>query len=823
LDADKDDPLDYRRRLLLPGVFLTVVEAMVVLAPLSTFVAFTKAQVAVLKWAAPLMAVAALALYLPLWRLAMAPIDRCILHKRRGEPISQEDASAAYLTILRAPLLVVSLRTSAWIVLIGGVVLVLRLTAGFSEIPVVITIATLHTFAVSTLRGFFYARVLRDLRAEILPNIDPLKLFGDTYMQRAIEVAVITGAIGIGAIALFVYYFIPIGMEAYKALEAYFAPTVMGLTLLWYFWVRRMPTAMAQYLAKRDDASAIPAYREAQALPFKLAGAKIVFWLVAALALALQGWAFGVDPDAALLMFAAVIILIIGVAQFEVLWQRQILRRLLQHLSGRHRLPLGELASRLGIRAKMLGGFGSLLFFTCGLSMLWSFVQYQKFVGSTVRTQAEAELGRAQADLIRRGAKTQADVVAYLQTRNDSVLEYAPPGNRPVGKPAPASVRLSLGPAHDLGILLARPPARTGTTRQLEELGAFFLALLGLSLGLILILVRDLTEPVRQLEERAVEMARGELARPVVATGDADEIGRLTFAFEEVRRFMRDKLRSTESLSVALEREVMRRTEDLEHTNRELRDTLESLKRAQDELLRSEKLASMGRLVAGIAHEINNPINAMVNTLSPLEESLRDRLGGSVPGDVREMMEVIQRGAARTKAIVQALHSYSRGDTERKSEVDLHRGLDESLELLRHHLKQGIAVERRYGQVGRVQGYAGQLQQVFMNLLTNAAQAMSGRADGAAPDGTGHITIETSRVGKDVVIKIVDNGPGIPTDVLPRIFDPFFTTKEVGKGSGLGLSIVHGIVERHGGRIDVDSQLGGGTTFTVTLPQDTVA
>jgi signal transduction histidine kinase len=222
----------------------------------------------------------------------------------------------------------------------------------------------------------------------------------------------------------------------------------------------------------------------------------------------------------------------------------------------------------------------------------------------------------------------------------------------------------------------------------------------------------------------------------------------------------------------------------------------------------------MGRLVAGIAHEINNPVNSLVNTLGPLEESLRLRLGGSVPDDVREMLGVISRGADRTKAIVQALHSYSRGDSERLVEVDLHRGLDESLELLRHHLKQGITVERKYGQVGRVRGFAGQLQQVFMNLLTNAAQALG---------ENGEIVIETARVGKDVVIKIVDDGPGIPPDVLPRIFDPFFTTKEVGKGSGLGLSIVHGIVERHGGRIDVDSSVGRGTTFTVTLPQDSVA
>jgi signal transduction histidine kinase len=812
--ADSDhDPLDYRARLRGPGVLLLAIEALVVFGPLSTFVNFSPAQIAVLRFSAPLILLAVVSLYLPIWYALMAPIDRCVAHKRRGEPLSQEEAQAAYRVILRAPAAIAWQRALGWLLFIGGNVLVLRLTTGFSDIPVIVTIATLHTYAVSMLRQIVYARVLRGLRGELLPNVDPLRLFGETYLSRVVEVAVITSAVGIAAGALFIYHFIPVSMDAYKSLEAYFSPTVAGLMILWYLWVRRLPAPLVTYLEKRDDATAAPAYREAQRMPFKLAAQKIVFWLVAAVAAALQSWAFGVEPENAAMIFAAIVIIIIGVAQFEVLWQRANLRPLLQHLAARHRLPVGELSTRLGLRGKMLGGFGGLIFFACGLSMLWSFVQYRRFADEILVSQAQAELARAQAELVRRAVHTPADVEAYVH--GSQVLEYVPPGAKPSPKPAAAVARLTLGPQNDLGLLLARPLSRVQSRQQILSLGVFFLALLGLSSGLILVMVRDLTEPVRQLEQRAVEMARGELARPVVATGDADEIGRLTFAFEEMRRALRDKLRSTESLSVALEREVMRRTEDLEKANRDLRATLDSLQHAQDELLRSEKLASMGRLVAGIAHEINNPVNSLVNTLGPLEESLRERLGGSVPDDVREMLGVISRGADRTKAIVQALHSYSRGDSgERLVDVDLHRGLDESLELLRYHLKQGITVERKYGQVGRVRGFAGQLQQVFMNLLTNAAQALGEK---------GGIVIETARVGKDVVIKIVDDGPGIPADVLPRIFDPFFTTKEVGKGSGLGLSIVHGIVERHGGRIDVDSSVGRGTTFTVTLPQDSVA
>jgi two-component system NtrC family sensor kinase len=346
----------------------------------------------------------------------------------------------------------------------------------------------------------------------------------------------------------------------------------------------------------------------------------------------------------------------------------------------------------------------------------------------------------------------------------------------------------------------------------------FFLVLFALSAVVVLRVVRELTTPIHALEERASEMAKGELGRPVYGIGEADELGRLTYAFEEMRRELNRKLRSTESLTIDLEREVARRTEDLERSNRELRDALIQLRRAQVELVRAEKMASIGQLVAGIAHEINNPVNAIANTITPLEETVQTAVGAVGPdreaavSDINEMLRVIQRGARRTKEIVQALHNYARGDDDRLVDVDLHRGLDDSLDLLRHHLK-GIEVERAYGASGRVRGFAGQLHQVFMNLLTNAAQAI--RLSGKG----GRIRITTSTRGAAVVITVNDDGPGIPDHLLARIFDPFFTTKDVGEGSGLGLSIVHGIVDRHNGSISVASEVGKGTTFTVVLPQ----
>ena len=338
-----------------------------------------------------------------------------------------------------------------------------------------------------------------------------------------------------------------------------------------------------------------------------------------------------------------------------------------------------------------------------------------------------------------------------------------------------------------------------------------------LAAGLVLLAVRDVVVPLRALEERSGEMSKGQLARPVPPWGEADELGRLAVIFEEMRRSLRDRLRSTESINVDLEREVRRRTEALEQRNAELHEALEKLRRAQDNLVRSEKLASMGRLVAGIAHEINNPVNAVINSLGPLEEAV-GRIAAVEPGgsvaklaaEASEILAVVQRGAARTKSIVQALHGYARGDESVEREVFLARSVEDTLGLLQHRLRH-VQIVKEVDPDACIRGFPGQVDQVLMNLLTNAAQAMGDRG--------GTIRVSTQSRDGRVLLIVSDDGPGIPADVLPRIFDPFFTTKDVGEGSGLGLSIVHGIVERHGGHVDVDSKPGQGTTFTVSFPR----
>jgi signal transduction histidine kinase len=238
------------------------------------------------------------------------------------------------------------------------------------------------------------------------------------------------------------------------------------------------------------------------------------------------------------------------------------------------------------------------------------------------------------------------------------------------------------------------------------------------------------------------------------------------------------------------------------------------------------KLASLGELVAGVAHEINTPLGAVVSNndlFFRVFDRLRRRMeelwdAGVVPRDERLVRDLVAAGSLtavtrtacqRITEIVRTLRSFARPDAGAASPVDLHEGLDGTLVLVGHLLKKGIAVERQYGDVPRVMGYANQLNQVFMNLLVNAAQAI---------EGEGTITIRTATTADRVTVAIADSGVGIPHAHLERIFDPGFTTKGVGIGTGLGLSICYRIVAAHGGEITVESTVGSGTTFTLALP-----
>ncbi len=256
--------------------------------------------------------------------------------------------------------------------------------------------------------------------------------------------------------------------------------------------------------------------------------------------------------------------------------------------------------------------------------------------------------------------------------------------------------------------------------------------------------------------------------------------------------------------------------DELAVANQELRQT-------QAQLVQSEKMAALGSLVAGIAHEINTPVGAicsMHDTLTRAVGKLKKEIAPDDGGDsklqatikvIEDASEVIQSGSSRVTTIVRRLRSFARLDEAEMKRVDIHEGLEDTLILVHHELKYHVTVHRNYGDLPHVECYPARLNQVFLNLLVNARQAI---------EGDGDITITTSHRDDKVYIEIKDNGRGIPEEQVSKIFDPGFTTKGVGVGTGLGLSICYQIIQDHKGEIIVGSKVGEGTTFTIVLPVD---
>jgi signal transduction histidine kinase len=297
-----------------------------------------------------------------------------------------------------------------------------------------------------------------------------------------------------------------------------------------------------------------------------------------------------------------------------------------------------------------------------------------------------------------------------------------------------------------------------------------------------------------------------------------------------------DSFRTIEDLTRGLEDKVRVRTEQLRAANEELQAAYRDLQATQMQLVQREKMASVGQLVAGVAHELNNPIGFVFSNVTTLDDfvkrlraMLEDYRRLELPGADREriderwqalkvdyalryldsMIQGIREGAERARKIVRDLRVFARGQDEVWQAVDLHEEIESSLTLLNHLLKDRVAVRRKFGDVPSVDCIRSQVDQVFLNLLANAAQAIT---------GPGEITIETRRAGEWAVVAVHDTGPGIPPEIAGRIFDPFFTTKPVGEGTGLGLSISYEIVKKHGGEIRAESRSGGGAVFTVRLP-----
>lgn len=327
-------------------------------------------------------------------------------------------------------------------------------------------------------------------------------------------------------------------------------------------------------------------------------------------------------------------------------------------------------------------------------------------------------------------------------------------------------------------------------------------------------------------------------------------------ALEKANRVLQKKLTRSEAQRVQLETEKEKKTQHLDKIIQNLENSLQELRQSQlEQLAQSEKMTALGTLVAGVAHEINNPIGFLKGNVRPAQEYVRDLMGlidlllqkmpqpdteitdeietidlDFIREDLPSLLNSMDLGIDRIREISSSLRTFSRADQDSKSSFDLHQGLDGTLLILKHRLKANekrpkIKVIQDYEELPLISCFPGQLNQVFMNLLSNAIDALDEASQDNSFDANQlslhQIAITTRFLAEQaqVTVSIRDNGPGMPEEVKSRIFENLFTTKEVGKGTGLGLAIAQQIiVEKHDGDITVLSEPTVGTEFILTLP-----
>jgi two-component system, NtrC family, sensor kinase len=397
-----------------------------------------------------------------------------------------------------------------------------------------------------------------------------------------------------------------------------------------------------------------------------------------------------------------------------------------------------------------------------------------------------------------------------------------------------------------------------------EHLGRLFL--LGSSILAVIgfLIARTITrhlKAVTQVAQRVTQESNFDLQAPVTTE---DEVGILAISFnqliKQVKRLLAEQHEANQKLedySQALEQKVEERTQALRKKNIDLKQILQELRRTQSQLIQNEKMSSLGQLVAGIAHEINNPVNFIYGNLKHTDDYTQQLLwllqlyqkyypypepeiqNAQQEADIEYLTEDLPKiltsmkiGANRIREIVLSLRIFSRLDEAEFKTADLHEGIESTLLILQHRLKSQsvdakrlvdrhrpqITVIKEYGDIPKIQCFAGQLNQVFMNILANAIDALEEAfQNGLCPELI--IRISSALVNENAVIHIADNGIGIPEAIQSHLFDPFFTTKPVGKGTGMGLSISYQIVaEKHGGSLRCISSPGQGTEFVIAIP-----
>ena len=396
--------------------------------------------------------------------------------------------------------------------------------------------------------------------------------------------------------------------------------------------------------------------------------------------------------------------------------------------------------------------------------------------------------------------------VAFASNRaavgNDRVIS--------VNTPIPNSHTCASGACHahpiteavlgTLNVQLSLAEADAGVRKASMQFVGYSALAIVLTLAAISILVWYFVhEPVRLLRDGTIRLGQGDLGMQIPVRS-SDELGDLATSFNEMSRQLRSAREESNALAHALEDRVQRKTAEL--------------RRAHEQMIQAEKLTSLGKLAAVVAHEINNPLSGILTYAKLLRKWIeRGDVLETHSADMRESLQLIENESRRCGDIVRSLLTFARVQPLNISDFDVNHIICVTVKLVEHKLELGSIVPRLElaPDLPQLRGDAGQIEQLLLAIVMNAIEAMP-------REGNLRIATTTNPERDAIVVRITDDGVGIAPDILPHLFEPFTTTKEEGKGVGLGLAISKAIVERHGGAIEVQSEVGRGTTFIITLP-----
>ncbi|MEN8256415.1 MAG: ATP-binding protein [Thermodesulfobacteriota bacterium] len=420
----------------------------------------------------------------------------------------------------------------------------------------------------------------------------------------------------------------------------------------------------------------------------------------------------------------------------------------------------------------------------------------------------------------------------------DEASELTPVDNHPLGY---------------VSIIMSKRQYQQDIQQIFLKTGLTILFILVLLVTGILLLFRKMTLPLKNLigkiqRERNIGEVHDDIGLlDTTVTSLVDELDRSFQTINDLTTGLEDKVTErTKQLAMA-NTELTNRQEYLEESNLKLEKAMKELKETEGQLIQSEKMAALGQVVAGVAHEINNNINFISGALPSLTRALSDiqkltkkfdEAFVQASGDDAEkkqqeaialkkeleednlfnsldqLMANIREGVNRTTSIVSELRTFSRSDEQGFKKVDLHDSINSTITFLNKKYLTDVDIHKDYGTIPPVSCRPGRINQVFLNIMNNAIQAMGKKG--------GILTISTFLNGDDVHIRFTDTGAGINQDTLPKIFDPFFTNKDTGEGSGIGLAVSYKIIQEHQGRIDVQSKEDKGSTFEIVLPMEHV-